>query len=106
MRVTNATRKGNSPLASWPPKICVTSLVAPPHRSTFIVDTEEAELGGAGASQVAGGLVVVVVVVVVTGFFGEMSTLSTKAGQQNPLLSLLHVALFNSVIMVWFLDVL
>ena len=102
MRVTKATRKGNSPLASWPPKICVTSLVAPPHRSTFIVDTEEAELGGAGASQVAGGLVVVVVVVV-SGFLGEMST---KAGQQNPLRSLLHVALFNSVIMVWFLDVL
>ena len=105
MRVTKATRKGNSPLASWPPKICVTSLVAPPHRSTFIVDTEEAELGGAGALQLAGGLVVVVVVVV-TGFLGEMSTLSTKAGQQNPLLSLLHVELFNSVIMVWFLDVL
>ena len=102
MRVTKATRKGNSPLASWPPKICVTSLLAPPHVSTLIVDTEEAELGGAGASQVAGDLVVVVVVVV-TGFLGEMST---KAGQQNPLLSLLHVELFNSVIMVWFLDVL
>ena len=100
MRVTKATRKGNSPLASWPPKICVTSLVAPPHRSTFIVDTEEAELGGAGASQLPGGLVVVVVV---SGFLGEMST---KAGQQNPLLSLLHVELFNSVIMIWFLDVL